>query len=479
MFTGSLNTDSKLRADIGLLGLFTLGFGTIIGIGWVTMLGPILTAGGSFGATAAFAIGALAVIVIGLSYAELGSMYPVAGAEVVYAYRLCGVAGAFLAGWLIIAGFVAAFAFSAISAGWLLSFLVPTLAKGNFYTILGHSVFYRELSAGLAIGIALTWINFRGGAAAVRLQVPATIGFIAIAVVLVIGGLTTGNPSNLSPHFALGHSQLESVTAVLVITPFFYAGFSTVSQALAERRDTTRRVAPGIMLLATIGCAGFFYCSIILAAAYSADRALILSHPLPAAGAFEAALGSVNWAKVVICAGILGVIISWNALIFGSARVVLTLARGGLFPEWTSRVHPTHKSPANAVLTIGTAGLLLTCLGPGGIDPIANLGGLIFSMLFLITCTAMAVLRIRDPKAPRPFKVPAGLAVALFGIVLSIIMISLAAKEAFQTRLHRGEWLILATWAIIAVLSWTLGVRRRNSFSQAEREQLLCPKDSL
>jgi len=59
-------TREILRMDIRLRSLFSLAFGTIIGVGWITVLGSWLSEAGSLGAMLAFGGGGMIMMVIGL-----------------------------------------------------------------------------------------------------------------------------------------------------------------------------------------------------------------------------------------------------------------------------------------------------------------------------------------------------------------------------------------------------------------------------
>ncbi|MCB1022373.1 MAG: amino acid permease, partial [Acidobacteria bacterium] len=73
----------------------------MIGVGWVTALGSWLTQAGPGGAILAFAAGGAVMLLIGLCYAELTAMLPVAGGEVAYAFAAHGAGRAFVVGWFL------------------------------------------------------------------------------------------------------------------------------------------------------------------------------------------------------------------------------------------------------------------------------------------------------------------------------------------------------------------------------------------
>src|SRR5437868_4561730 len=75
---GDDHRDGNMRRDIGVVGLLFAGVGSIIGSGW---LFGALNASAIAGPAAIFswAIGAVMILVIGLCFAELGTMFPLSG----------------------------------------------------------------------------------------------------------------------------------------------------------------------------------------------------------------------------------------------------------------------------------------------------------------------------------------------------------------------------------------------------------------
>ena len=70
--------------------VLALAFGAMIGWSWVALSAGWIETAGSVGAMLAFAGGGIAVILVGVTYAELASAMPLAGGEHVYSYRALG-----------------------------------------------------------------------------------------------------------------------------------------------------------------------------------------------------------------------------------------------------------------------------------------------------------------------------------------------------------------------------------------------------
>ena len=113
----------------------------MIGVGWLTALGGWLTKAGPAGAMLAFGAGGILMLFIGLCYAELTPMMPVAGGEVAYAYKASGTRKSFIVGWFLAFGYISVSAFEAISIGYVLIFMFPSFNVGPLYDFAGSTVF--------------------------------------------------------------------------------------------------------------------------------------------------------------------------------------------------------------------------------------------------------------------------------------------------------------------------------------------------
>ena len=80
---GRTHTITKLRRSLGFPSLALFGLGTILGAGIYSVLGTAAGKAGD-GIWLSFALSAVAAAFTALSYAELATAYPQAGAEYVY-----------------------------------------------------------------------------------------------------------------------------------------------------------------------------------------------------------------------------------------------------------------------------------------------------------------------------------------------------------------------------------------------------------
>lgn len=79
------NQKGSMQKTLSLWNFFTIGFGAIIGTGWVLMVGDwMIIGGGPVAAMIAFIIGAVFLLPIGAVFGELTAAIPISGGIVEY-----------------------------------------------------------------------------------------------------------------------------------------------------------------------------------------------------------------------------------------------------------------------------------------------------------------------------------------------------------------------------------------------------------
>lgn len=463
----------ELRQGLSKTALFTLAFGSMIGVGWVTAMGFWLSQAGPGGAALAFLAGGAIMILIGLCYAELTPMLPVAGGEVAYAYASSGVGRAFVVGWALAFGYLSVSAFEAISVGYVLSYLIPAIDRWPLYSVAAQTVYGSHLILGLGLTAAVTWVNYRGGAFAGRLQTILTGLFILLTSAFVLCGFANGSIENARPFFPAteGLETWTGVLAVLVTAPFWFVGFDTIPQA-AEEADA--EVPPrdlGLAILIAIAGAALFYAVLILSVAFAAPWRLSVAAPLPTAAAFESALGSSWMARLVLLSALVGLLTSWNGFFLAGSRVLFAMGRGLLISGRLGATHPRFGSPDAAVLFSGAVTALGSLLGRGGLAPLVNVGSFAIALAFLGVALSTLELRRSRPDLRRPYKPPGGLwparAACLGAAGLLAAMVVPASPAALTWPL---EWMMLSLVAAVGAIAWAMGAPTRRQASPAERD---------
>ena len=95
----SAPVEGQLRRDVGKIGLLFAGVGSIIGSGWLfSALRAAHTAGPA--AVISWAIATVMILLIGLCFAELGTMFPISGGVVRFPHLSFGSFASYTMGWI-------------------------------------------------------------------------------------------------------------------------------------------------------------------------------------------------------------------------------------------------------------------------------------------------------------------------------------------------------------------------------------------
>ena len=465
----------RLKKAIGGLGFLSLAFGSMIGVGWITALGDWFGHAGPGGTMLAFTAGGLLMILIGSCYAELTPMLPVTGGEVAYAYRAFGTGKAFLIGWFLAFGYLAVSAFEAVSIGMVLAYLFPQLDVWPLYEIGDWTVYAPHLGLAFLFTALITTVNVRGVGVAMRLQVILTGLLVACSLLFVAAGIGQGSTDNLVPHFAAGSmaQTWKGILVVFVMAPFMFVGFDTIPQAAEERAPGQSAARLGLYIVMAIIGSTVFYVLVVLAAGMVTPWQGLVSEKLPTAAAFQSAFESPWLAKLVLCAGVIGLLTSWNGFFLAGSRVLFSLGRARIIDSRFGEVHARYGTPVQAILFSGLVTAVAACLGRGALLAFVNVGSFCISVAFVGVALSLLRLRVIAPDLERPYRLPAGRLVAGCAAVGSSLVVLAMVAPASPARLRSIEWAILAALCLCGILFWAVGRGQRDRITEDDRARLI------
>lgn len=449
---------------LGRWDVFAVAFGAMIGFGWIVLTGDFLEGAGTLGAVLAFAIGTAIMALVGLTYAELVSAMPRAGGEHNYVLRGMGSRAAFVASWSLVLGYVSVVAFEAVALPQTLLYLAPDLQAGRLWTVAGYEVYAGWVAVGVIGAVLVTVINYLGVRPAAVFQSTAVLFLLGVGVLLVVGTAIGGQPENLQPLLSGG---VGGVIGVLVAVPFLYVGFDVIPQSAEEINLPYQRI--GKLVVVAVAAAGAWYVMIMVTVAAALPASVAAEAELPTADAMAALWGSEFFGDILLLGGVAGIITSWNGFMIGASRLLYAMGESGMLPRWFGRLHPKHRTPANAVLFVGALSVLSPLFGQEMLVWLVDAGGLSIVVAFFLVALSFLLLRKREPEMERPFRVRSGKAVGVAAAVLSLGLAVLFLPGMPSALIWPYEWIIVGLWWALGVVL-LLRLPRVEPGPQAERE---------
>ncbi|MDP9084685.1 MAG: APC family permease [Pseudomonadota bacterium] len=482
-----MSNESAIRRDVGAIALMFTGLGSIIGSGWLFGAWRAAQLAGP-GAIYSWIIGAVIILFVAFTYAELGAMFPESGGAVRYAHYSHGSLVGFVAGWAAWIAIVSVIPVEAeASVQYMSSWPWPWAQQLYVHAANGQG----ELTApGLSIAAVLVVIYFvlnfwsvkvfantNSAITFFKLIVPA-----ATAVALMCAGFHWEN-------FHVGiHGGEHAGNAAAILTAvatsgiiFSYNGFQTPVNLAGEARNPGRSVPFAIFGSIALSTAVYVLLQVAFLGAVAPDHlhegwaALEYSSPF----AQLAIALNLHWLAILLYADAFvspsGTGTTYTAT---TARMIYAMERSGTAPPTLGRVHTRYGIPRPAMwfnLAVSFI-FLLFFRGWGKLAAVISVATII---TYLVVPISVIVLRRTAPNLYRPLRVPGLPVLAPTAFVLATLMLFWArwprtgeimlllilpmpvylyyqAKSGWRNfgRQLRAAWWLIAYLMVITVLSW-------------------------
>src|SRR2546430_686644 len=317
-----------LARKLRVIDYFTLGWGTMVGVGWLVVMDDWLGRGGSVGGILGFAIGGALLLPIGYVYGQLVMAMPDAAGEVAYTAKVFPQSVSFATGWMMMLAYFIVCPWEAVAVGKIAGYIFPSLDSHELYRIAGKPVYLPHIVIGLALTALLTLLNYRGIRLSATFQNWTAFGTLALFVVFVACGVSKGSPRNFPPLFT--HGAFVSILLVMQIVPYYMTGFDSVAKAAEEciSQVRGRGVSQAILMSIIVGI--LFYTIVIAAVGYVAPWRELTHEKFMTAVVFERAMGSRWIVSVILAAALLSLFKVFNGNFIASSRLLFAMRRRAL-----------------------------------------------------------------------------------------------------------------------------------------------------
>lgn len=287
----------------------------------------------------------------------LAAEFPTSGSLYTFVTQGLGVRWGFLAGWLSLISFgvAIAFVFLVMSANfqdlllhWFGVHLDWTLWYCLFALIVGV-VCYRGIRFSLQLD--LTLLMFELGVC------------LLLALIVLMQAGKTGQLT-LVPFTLTGLPQHSNLVAGVILSILSFVGFESAT-TLGEEVQNPRQSIPKATLM-TLVLVGMFYVlmSYVATLGYGIHNMAAFAQDAAPFDTIARHVWGNGFALLIDFAGIMAGYASAVAFLNAAARIVYAISREELFPRWLAHIHPTYRTPTNAILGLsGTSAFVGLGLG--------------------------------------------------------------------------------------------------------------------
>jgi len=337
---------------------------------------------------------------VALVFAELSARYPIAGSVYQWSKKVSNPAGAWFAGWAMLAGSVVTVA--AVAIAWQI--VLPQIWSG--FTFNGNPTQNAIILGCIAIA-ATTIINVLGVRVMAfinNIGVMAELLGVALIIVLLLFHIhrspavlvtAQGAGPGLPGWTALGY--LAPLLMCAIMPAYVMFGFDTAG-SLSEETKNPRQTTPRALLraLGAAGVAGALLLVMALLTAKSLAPATLGVGGLPSV--LEDALGS-GVGKVLLADVAFAIFICCLAIHAASIRLAFSMARDHALPfgNHLSHVSEQRKSPALPAVVVGVIAIAILVVNLGNAQIFLVVTGvaivIVYIAYLLVTIPAMAQRR--------------------------------------------------------------------------------------
>lgn len=374
-----MENESELKRALSLLEITLVGIGDILGAGIYVLMGKAAGLAGNM-VWFSFLFAGLTAALSALSYMELSSMYPRAGAEYEFARKAFGERIGLFVGLLVI--YYVVITGSAVALGF-----------GRYFSSLfGDGI----LTGAVSLFIVLSLIMVYGIKESARLAIFITlIELTGLLIIIYVGIPYLGTVNYFEA------PNLSGVFEASALIFFAFLGFEDIVRLSQETRDA-EKTTPKALLIAIIFTV-FLYVCVAVAAVSVLDFRFLGISDVPLADVAAVSLGDKAF-----------VLLSWIALfstmntvlvvMLGGSRIVYGMSKAGSLPKSLSRIHSRYQTPWVAVFGVVCLSAMFALLRD--IATVANISNFMIFIVFFMVNLSLIKLRYSDSERRRPFKVP-------------------------------------------------------------------------
>lgn len=434
---------NSLTRAISFWGFVSNNINIIVGAG-IFILPAIVAENLGVLSLGAYVLSGGLMIMIMLSFADIGSRITITGGAYSYIEKTFGNFAGFITTNLFVFG-AALTANAAVANG-----LADTLSY--FFPLFQH----RAIRTGFFILVfsSLAFINVRGLKQGMFVVNFNTIAKLLPLLFVAFFGWFYVNNENLSIESSPDFTGIGEMALILI---FAFAGSETALNVSGEIKNPKRTIPRGIIVSMVVVLILFILIQLTVQGILGPE--LVQHKDAPLAETAARMIGPVG-ATIVVLGAVFAMLGNLSGLVLNMPRLIFAAARDRVIPpQALARLHPRFATPYVSVIAYASLGCLFSILGE--FRQLAMLSSASFLLIYLGVVLAVIKLRFTGKHDPEAYTIPGGLTIP----VLSIIAIFW-----FLSNLSINEiWGMLAFLSILSVL-WIIINYKRSSAKRVHKQ---------
>jgi amino acid transporter len=412
---GPTPAEGRLRRDVGKVSLLFAGVGSIIGSGWLfSALRAAHIAGPA--AIISWAIAAVMIVLIGLCFAELGTMFPISGGVVRFPHLSFGSFASYTLGWIT---WLAAVAVPPIEVEAALQYATKYLPLTTKHIVAGTPTYTLTglggvfAIAGMAVFVVLNYIGVKYFAQINNVAVWWKLAMIVLVIVAFLATVFHTENFHSYGFFSQGWGGVfEAIPTAGIV--FSFLGFRQGVELAGETKNP--KVNVPFAIIGSVLLCGVLYILLEVAFLGAVRPSDLLSSHGWAELAFAGDFGPLAAIATILGLGWLATLLYIDAVISPSdtgfaytavtTRVSYAMGKNRNAPQSLTRTNK-HGIPWLSLVVTFVVGLIFFLPFPSWQSLVGFITGATV-LSFGSGPLVLAALRRQLPGYQRPFKLPGG-----------------------------------------------------------------------
>lgn len=469
--------ENTLTKYLSPLAVWALAFGCAVGWGAFMMPGTtFLPPAGPLGASAGLLIGACIMLIIGVNYHILIKRFPGPGGSYTFAGKVLGADHGFLCAWMLLLTYIAVVWANSTALSLMIRYIFGDIFCFGFsYTIAGYPIYLGEVLLSVAV-IAVAWgfCVFGKNAAKWFQVICAVLLFAGISVCFVSVVIHRGGFDRLLPAFSRQGSAASQILSIVILAPWAYIGFESISHSSGEFRFSAKKSLP-VMAAALLTAVLAYIMLVICAALATPDGYANWGEYIYKLATFEGIKGIPTFYAAREAMGSTGLVLLGISAFCGIAtalvgnfialgRLIHALSRDNMAPKKLGKIS-ARGVPANAITLVAAVSCAIPFFGRTAIGWIVDVTTIGATLVYTYTSVSALVVGIREKKRVNMLF---GIAGTLFSITFAVFYLTPGFLK--ENELPPESYLILIIWSVLGMLVFRvlLGKDRTRTLGKSE-----------